>query len=139
MVSALRQISDTQSLFDVKAIELLLKVSLHQFSFFEEDFINEVNYLMWIIPTNPIVIDVNEYQQMYDHLLAIGSLDMHSYMSNEPIAYKVASSFVEVKYKKKMGKKKKQQAILKYTNFVKSKSFLYFIKFQQSMYVLCNC
>lgn len=97
MVNDIRQISDIQSLFDVKSIELFLKVGLHNFYFFEEYFINNINDLMWMIPKNPSVIHINELQQLYDHLLAIGQLYMYECMSNVPIAYKLASSFVEVK------------------------------------------
>jgi len=64
--------SDMQSSFDVKSLELLLKVGGHNFHFFEEDFLNNINDLMWIIPTNLSVILINELQQIYDHLLSIG-------------------------------------------------------------------
>lgn len=106
-----------RSSFDVKSLELLLKVGGHNFHFFEEDFFNNMNDLMWLIPINSAAIHINEYQQLYDHLLTIGQLD--KCMSNVSMAYKLASSFTAMKYKKKMGKKTKLTYIEKYTNILK--------------------
>lgn len=128
-MNAIRQISDMISLFDVKSIELLLKVGGHHFDFFEEDFVKNMNDLMWMIPKNPAVIHIYNFHQMYDHILTVGELDGY-----DSRAYKLASSYVALKYKKKFGKKQKQHLIEKYNNFIKSKKMQYFTMFKQSMY-----
>jgi len=92
---------------------------------------------MWMIPSNSSVIDIQDLQQIYDHLLAINQLD--ECMSNGSMAYKLASILTDMKYKKKMGKQTKKKYIEKYTNILKSKKWQYFVSFKQSMYVLCSC